>query len=347
MKSKRLLALALSLSLLAACGSRQANPTPAPTAEPTPEVTATPAPVGENVNVAVLKGPTGLGAAKLMAENEAGEAANHYTFQVLAEPTEAVAGLSRAEEPFDIAAVPTNLASTLYHKTDGGVQLLALNTLGVLYLLENGDTVHAMADLKGKTIYATGQGANPEYALNYLLRANGVEPGTDVTVEWKASDELTTLMASGEIDLCMLPVPAATSVLMQNADVRKAVSLTDEWEKSGADGVLTMGCVVARTEFVQEHPEAAKAFLEEYGASISYMSDTANLDDASTLAETYGIVPKAAVAKKALPDANLCFITGDDMIAGIQGYYEVLFAADPTSIGGSIPDGAFYFNANA
>ena len=108
-----------------------------------------------------------------------------------------------------------------------------------------------------------------------------------------------------------------------------------------------MGCVVARTAFVQEHPEAVKAFLEEYGASIAYMSDKANLDDASALAETYGIVPKAAVAKKALPDANLCFITGDDMIAGIQGYYEVLFAADPASIGGSIPDGAFYFGADA
>ncbi|MEA4954892.1 MAG: ABC transporter substrate-binding protein [Pseudoflavonifractor sp.] len=345
MKKKRLLALALGLSLLAACGPKQADPTPAPTAEPTPEITA--APTGEDVNVAVLKGPTGLGAAKLMAENEAGESTNHYTFSVLAEPTEAVAGLSRTEDPFDIAAVPTNLASTLYHKTDGGIQLLALNTLGVLYLLEKGDTVHSVADLAGKTIYATGQGANPEYVLNYLLRQNGLEPGKDVTVEWKASDELTTLMASGKIDLCMLPVPAATSVLMQNTDVRKAVSLTDEWENSGAEGVLTMGCVVARTEFVKEHPEAVKAFLEEYGASIGYMSDTTHLDDAATLAETYGIVPKAAVAKKALPDANLCFITGNDMIAGIQGYYEVLYAADPSSIGGSIPDGAFYFNADA
>lgn len=345
MKKKRLLALALSLTLLAACGSNQTTPTPSPTAEATPEVTA--APAGEDVSVAVLKGPTGLGAAELMAENDAGESVNHYTFSVLAEPTEAVAGLSRDEEPFDIAAVPTNLASALYHKTDGGVQLLALNTLGVLYLLEKGDTVHSMADLAGKTIYATGQGANPEYVLNYLLRQNGLEPGQDVTVEWKASDELTTLMASGEIDLCMLPVPAATSVLMQNADVRTALSLNDEWENSGAQGVLTMGCVVARTAFVEEHPEAVKTFLEEYGASIGYMSDAANLDDAAALAETYGIVPKAAVAKKALPDANLCFLTGDDMVAGIQGYYEVLYAADPTSIGGSIPDGAFYYNADA
>ena len=136
-------------------------------------------------------------------------------------------------------------------------------------------------------------------------------------------------------------------MLIQNQDVRKAVSLTEEWEKAGADGVLTMGCVVARAEFAQAHPEAVDTFLTEYGASIAYMSDEANRDDAAALAETYGIVPKAAVAKKALPDANLCFITGDDMIDGIQGYYEVLFAADPASIGGSIPDGAFYYHAKS
>ena len=142
----------------------------------------------------------------------------------------------------------------------------------------------------------------------------------------------------------MLPVPAATSVLMQNSDVRAAVDLNDAWTEAGAEGALTMGCVVVRTEFAQQNPEAVEAFLEEYEASIAYMSDPVHAEDAAALAETYGIVPKAAVAKRALPDANLCFITGDDMMADIQGYYQVLAAADPASIGGSIPDGAFYFD---
>ena len=345
-KMKKLLALTLGLTLLAACSPKEAEATPTPEATPAPTEEATPAPVfkGEHVNVSMLKGPTGLGAAKLMDEAANGETVNDYTFTVLADPTEAVAGLSREEDPIDIAALPTNLASTLYHKLDGGVQLMALNTLGVLYILENGDTVNSLADLAGKTICAYGQGANPEYVLNYLLEQNGVS-ADDVTIEWKStSDEVTTLMASGEIDLCMLPVPAATSVLMQNSDVRTAVDLTEAWEESGADGALTMGCVVVRTAFAQEHPEAVNTFLEEYRESISYMSSEDNLDDAAALAETYGIVPKAAVAKRALPDANLCFITGDDMIDNIQGYYQVLFRADPASIGGSIPDGAFYYD---
>ena len=351
-KLTRLLALTLALGMLAACGGKQAQtaPTPAPTTEATPAPTPAPTPTPEpapatqtaEVRVSMLKGPTGLGCAKLMAQAEAGETANAYSFTVFGEATEAVAALSKGE--VDIAAVPTNVAATLYHKLSGGVQLLALNTLGVLYILENGDTVHSLKDLAGKTVHAFGQGANPEFVLNYLLEQNGLKAGEDVTTQWySSSDEVSTAMAAGQIDLCMLPVPAATAVLIQNKDVRSAVSLSDAWTEAGSDGVLTMGCVVVRTEFAQENPEAVNAFLKEYGDSIAYMSDSANLDDAAQLAETYGIVPKAAVAKRALPDANLCFLTGDDMVDGIQGFYQVLFQANPAAIGGSIPDGAFYY----
>lgn len=343
MRYKRLLALALGLSLLSACAPKPA-PTPeataTPSAAPTAEPTAAPSLAeDEKVRVAMLKGPTGLGAAKLMEEKK--DSAT-MEFTVCAEPTEVVALLTG--EKVDIAALPTNMASTLYHKTDGDIQLLALNTLGVLYILENGESVNSLADLAGKKLLATGQGANPEFVLNYLLEENGLTAGEDVEVEWLSSDEVSARMAAGEAGLCMLPVPAATSVLMQNSDVRAAVDLNDAWTEAGAEGALTMGCVVVRTEFAQQNPEAVEAFLEEYEASIAYMSDPANLDSAAALAETYGIVPKAAVAKRALPDANLCFITGDDMMADIQGYYQVLAAADPASIGGSIPDGAFYFD---
>jgi len=345
MKTKlRILALAASLSLLAACSPKPADPTPTPeptptaAATPTPEATATPSLAeDEKVRVSMLKGPTGLGAAKLM-EDKADSPTMEFT--VLADPTEAVAGLTNGS--IDIAALPTNLASTLYHKTDGGVQLLCLNTLGTLYILEKGETVKSLSDLEGKTVAAYGQGANPEYVLNYLLDLEGVD-AAKVDLQWKSStDEVAALMASGDAELCMLPVPAATTVLMQNEGVRTALDLNQIWEDSGASGVLTMGCVVVRTEFAAANPEAVQTFAEAYEASIAYMSDPANLDDAAALAEKHSIVPKAAVAKRALPDANLCYITGDDMIAGIQGYYEVLYAADPASIGGSIPDSAFY-----
>jgi len=212
----------------------------------------------------------------------------------------------------------------------------------VLHILENGDTVNSLADLSGKTLYAINQGTNTEYVLDYLLTQNGLDPDKDVDIQWKTSEEVTSLMASGEIDLCMLPVPAATTVLMQNSDVRDAVDLSDAWTESGAAGTFTMGCVVVRTEFAQENPEAVKAFLTEYEASINYIKD--NPEEGAKLIEQYGIVPKAAIAQAAIPQANMIFTAGEDM-KSISNYYEVLFAADPASIGGSIPDDAFYYIA--
>lgn len=341
------LALAMALSLLSGCGGAPADPTPVPTAEPTPSPSAEASPSpsasagGDVVRLAMLNGPTGVGAAKLLADSDAGETLNQYEVTLASDPaTEIAPALSNGT--LDIAAISTNLAANLYQK--GVVQVLALNTLGVLYILENGDTVHSMADLAGKTIYATGQGSNPEYVLNYLLEQNGLTPGEDVTIEWKASDELTSLMASGQIDLCMLPVPAATAVMNKNADVRSALDLTEEWD-AATDGqsVLTMGCVVARTGFIQEHPEAVQNFLTEYAASIAYVSNPDNLEEAAKLVAQYGITASEEIALKAIPDCNLVCITGDAIREGIQGYYEVLFEADPASIGGAIPDDQFYY----
>jgi len=165
-----------------------------------------------------------MGAAKLLSDNDSGSAAASYNVTLGSDPAnDIVPKLINGE--LDLAAIPTNLAAALYNRTGGEIQLLALNTLGVLHILENGESVHSLADLAGKTLYATGQGANPEYVLNYLLEQNGLTPGVDVTIEWKASDELTALMASGEAALGMLPVPAATSVMMQNQDVRDAIDL--------------------------------------------------------------------------------------------------------------------------
>lgn len=347
MKRKSLLALTLALTLLCSCRPKTPEPTatpvPTPTSAPSAEPSPTPTAEPVEVDVAMLKGPTGLGCAKLMEDDGMNllSGKNRYGFLPCADPTEAVALLTKGE--VDIAALPTNMASILYHKTDGDIQLLALNTYGVLYILEKGDTIASMKDLKGKTVHAYGQGANPEFVLNYLLEQNGVEP-EEVDVRWHAStDEVSALMAGGEGEVCMLPVPAATAVLMQNENVRQALDLTKEWNRAGGDGVLTMGCVVVRAQFAQEQPQAVETFLTEYEDSIRYMTDPANLSEAALLAEKQGIVPKAAVAEKAIPAANLCFVTGEDMMDGIQGYYRVLYRADPAAIGGSIPDGAFYY----
>lgn len=294
---------------------------------------------GSDVNIAVLSGPTGVGAVSLMAANDLGETVNNYNFTVAAANDEIVAGLSAGE--FDIAAIATNVAANLYNKTSGNIKLCALNTYGVLYILENGESVTEMGDLAGRTIYATGQGANPEYVLNYLLNANGLVSGRDVEVEFMESAALVGAMAVGDIDLAMLPMPAAATVTMQNENVRLALNLTEEWNAVTENGALTMGCVVVRREFAEQEPEAVAAFLTEYAASIAAVQE--DVENAAQLCETYGIVPKAAVARLAIPNCNLCCVSGEDMRPIIEPYYNVLYNANPAAIGGALPDEDFYF----
>ncbi len=295
--------------------------------------------VGTEINIAVLSGPTGIGAVYLMEANDNGETTNTYNFTISSVNDDVVAGLTSGE--YDIAAVATNVAANLYNKTDGAIQICALNTYGVLYILENGDSIESVEDLRGKTIYATGQGANPEYVLDYILSENGIGPENDVTIEFMDSESLVTLMATGEAEICMLPVPAVTNVMMQNSDVRIALDMTEEWNNVTDEGELTMGCVVVRTEFAEENPEAVEAFLEEYAESIENVQE--NVEYAAELCETYGVVAKAAVAQKAIPDCNLCCITGDEIRTTLEPYYTVLYNANASSIGGAIPDEDFYF----
>lgn len=356
--TRKLLALTLSLALtagLAACSTQApAEDTAVPESTAPAAETQTPAADEflpyQTVHLGLLSGPTGMGAAKMLADNDEayaqveagtyeGGTLLHYEVTLGSDPAnDIVPRLTNGE--LDIAAIPTNLAATLYNRTNGGIKLLALNTLGVLHILENGDTVNSLADLEGRTLYATGQGSNPEYVLNYLLEANGLDPAADVDIQWLASEELTARMASGDIDLCMLPVPAATTVMMQNSDVRDAIDLNDAWTESGAQGTFTMGCLVARTEWLEDNSELVPGILEEYAASIDYANS--NPEEAAALIEQYGIVPKAAVAQAAIPQANMVCVTGEDM-KGIADYYQVLFDADPTSIGGAIPGEDFYY----
>ena len=333
---KKLLLILLSLALLAlsACSQPASSETPASEEIPAAEVPAE----KTTVRLGLLKGPTGIGASVLLGQNENGETANNYEFTLLANATDMVAEV--ASGSVDIAAMPTNVASALYNKTSGGVKVIALNTGCVLYVLENGDSVHSFEDLKGKTIMSTGAGANPEFLLNYLLKANGIDPRQDLTVTFLDSDTISTQMVNGTEQLCLLPVPAVTAVMLKNADTRIALDLNEEWAKTGAEGMPTMGCVVVRTEFAAEHPEAVDAFLKEYEASIEAVK--ADPAAAGELCAKYEITPSAAVAAKAIPDSALIFVSGEEIRTQLEPYYQVLFDADPTSIGGKLPGDDFY-----
>ena len=352
---KKLLSLicvtALLISGTVACGaSKEAAPATTDEAvveetveEKTPEVEETPAEECD-VRVAALKGPTAMGMVQLMdaAEND-DTATNHYEFSISAAPDELTPSIVQGN--VDIAAVPANLASVLFNKTEGKVQVLAINTLGVLYIVENGDTIQSVSDLKGKTIYASGKGATPEFALNYMLSSNDIDPEKDVTIEYKSEHaECVAALANDENGVAMLPQPFVTTALMQNDSMRIALDMTKEWENSaknsGSSASLVTGVVVARTDFVNEHPDAVKLFLEQYEASTAYTNDS--VDEASELIEKYDII-KAAVAKQAIPYCNITFIAGSEMKDKLSGYLEELFNQNPQAVGGKLPTDEFYY----
>lgn len=293
-----------------------------------------------SANVAALKGPTAMGMVKLMDDQEANDELN---FTIAAAADEITPKLIQGE--FDIAAVPANLASVLYNNTEGKVQVLAVNTLGVLYIVESGDTVHSVEDLRGKTIYCSGKGSTPEYALSYMLSQNGIDPETDVTIEWKSEhSECVAALAAEENAIAMLPQPFVTTAQTKNENIRVALDLTEEWEKvsstSENSATLITGVVVARKEFVEANPEVVNAFLAAYKESVDYV--TSDIDGAAALVGKYDIVPEA-VAKKALPECNITFIAGEEMKTALSSYLQTLFDQNPKAIGGTMPGDDFYY----
>ena len=291
------------------------------------------------VRIAGLKGPTTMGLVNLLPMQEDGSANLRYDLQLYGAADEIVPLLTKGE--LDMAAIPANLAATLYQKTEGAIQVMAVNTLGVLYVVEKGDTVQSVADLKGRTILSTGKGTTPEYVLRYILAQNGIDPDNDVTIEfYSEATEVTAQMAVAEDAIAVLPQPYVTSASMQDDTLRVALDLTAEWEKV-CDTQLITGVTVVRTAYAEEHPDVVAAFLEDYAASV----DAANtdLDGTAALCEEQGVVAKAAIAKAALPECNIVCITGEDMKADVAGYAQVLYDADPASVGGAMPDDGFYY----
>ena len=310
---KKILAAVLILTLLLGCAS------------------------AEGLRVAALKGPTAMGMVKMMSD----DGGSNYSFDIHAAADEITPKL--VQGALDVAALPANLAAVLYHRTGGELQVLAVNTLGVLYIAERGDSVHSVADLKGRTIYSAGKGSTPEYALNYILRQNGLEPGVDVTIEYKSEHAECLSALMGDENACaMLPQPFLTVAMTKATDMRMALDLTQEWDALQAEGGSAMitGVVVARRAAVEENAAAIDMFLADYAESVSYTN--ADVLGAAALIGEYDIVT-AEVAEAALPACNIVCITGEEMQQKLSGYLEVLFEQDPESVGGALPDAQFYY----
>ncbi|MBQ9521535.1 MAG: ABC transporter substrate-binding protein [Oscillospiraceae bacterium] len=296
------------------------------------------------VRLAALKGPTAMGLVKLMSDADNGDTMyGNYDFTLAASPDEVAPRLIQGE--LDIACIPANLAAVLYNRTGGEIVTLAVNTLGVLYIVENGNAVQSIEDLRGMTVAASGKGSTPEYALYYLLRQHGLEPEIDVMIDWKSEhSECVTALATGNATIALLPQPFVTVAQNQLEDLRVALDLTREWDALGNGSALITGVAAARRSFVQEHPAAVAQFLNGYAASVEWVND--NVSDAAALIGAADIVP-APVAEKALPYCNIVCVSGNELAAILPGYLSVLHEAAPESVGGTLPESDFYYLADA
>ena len=322
------LAMLMLAVLFLGCDATTADTAPA--AEPTAEPVV--------MRLGSLKGPTTMGMVKLLSDSEAGLTANTYESTVAAAADELTPKLLKGE--LDMLALPVNAGSVLYNKSQGGVTLLAVNTLGVLYILEKGgETVKSVADLKGKTIYATGKGNTPEYSLAYLLSKNGLDIATDVTMEWKSeATEVVAQLSTVDTGVALLPQPFVTVAQTKVEGLRVALDMTKEWADVGS--TLITGGLIVRTAFLKEHPEAVKTFLNEYAASTQFVNE--HPEEAAQLVEQY-IGVKAPIAQKAIPACNIVCLTGDEMKAAAEGYLSVLFALNDKTVGGALPGDDFYY----
>lgn len=294
------------------------------------------------IRIASLKGPTSMGLVGLYDSADQGKLDYSLEYSINGAADEITPLLINGD--LDAAAVPANLASVLYNKTQGKIVVAAINTLGVLYVIEQGNDINSVSDLAGKTIYTTGKGTTPEYALDFVLENNNINPETDVTIEFASeATEVSSLLAqdlTGDA-VAVLPQPYVTAALAQNDSWRVALSLADEWDKITNDSKLITGVLVFNKEFAESNPNLVSSFLNDYASSVNLTST--DPDTAASLIEQYGIVAKAPIAKKALPFCNITLITGSEMKQSLSGYLNTLFDKNPASVGGTLPLDDFYY----
>lgn len=294
------------------------------------------------VRVAGMTGPTSIGMVKMISDTSNGTALGSYDFTIAGSADEITPLIVKGE--LDIAAVPANLASVLYNKTEGKVKLLAVNNLGVLYIVDKGEEINSLEDLRGKTIYATGKGSTPEYTLRYVLKGNGIDPDNDVTIEYKSEPaEIVALFKSSDSGIAMLPQPFVTAAKAQVEGLEVSLDLGAEWKKLDETSDTVTGVIIARSEFIDAHPEAVKVFLDEYTASCEFVNE--NVEAAAQMTEDAGIF-KAAIAKAAIPFCNVTGTVGTEMKTAVSKYLSVLYAENPASVGGALPDDNFYYLAD-
>ncbi len=345
---RTLLSLSLALLLLLslpACGRRPDAPSAVPeSAAPEPAYRDGTADGVSPLRVGALKGPTAMGLVEMMERRGPKASVDFWNFDLAGSADELTPKLIKGD--LDIACVPANLAAVLYQKTEGQVVTLAVNTLGVLYIVENGgETIRSIADLAGRTIVAAGKGSTPEFGFRYLLEQNGLDPDRDVSIDWKSEHaECVAALAAGTADIALLPQPFVTVAQGKLETLRVALDLTAEWDALAGGSAMITGVAVARRELVEERPELVDVFLREYAISVDWVNE--NPAEAAELVAANGIIESPAVAEKALPKCNIVCLTGQEMYEKLSGYLQVLAEANPEAVGGELPQDDFFYGAS-
>jgi NitT/TauT family transport system substrate-binding protein len=294
-----------------------------------------------NIRIAALLGPTGMGMVGLMEQNEQNKTINDYEFSLVGSPDELIGKIVNGE--VEIAAVPANLAAVLYQKTDGTIQLAAVNTLGVLFVLQKGNDIKSITDLRGKKVNVSGKGATPDYTFRYILQNNGIEPDKDIFLNYSLQHaDLATAMAAGEFEYALLPQPHVTSALLRNKDLKIAIDLTEEWSLVTDGGELIMGVIIVQREFAEKNKEALDQFLLEYRASVDFV----NIEQvaAAQLMVKFGILPNEQIASTAIPYSNIVYVDADEARKSLEENYQVLYEFEPKSVGGKLPNEDFWYS---
>lgn len=309
------ISIALALTFFAGCGNSKKSET-----------------ATKDIKIASLKGPTSIGLAKLYTDDT-------YSYSIYGAADEISTGLVKGE--IDIAAIPANLASILYNKTEGKIKIAGINTLGVLYILSKGIEINSVADLKGQTIYTTGQGTTPEYTLKNILAENNIDPQKDVTMEFfSEAAEVVAHISTMDQAIAMLPEPYVEVAKNTDSNLTVALDLTKEWEKIDSESTIVTGVVVVRSEFLDKNAKAFDAFMKAYDASVNFANN--NVEECADMLEKLDIF-KAAIAKKAIPNCNVTLITGQELIGKLSRYYTALYNINPSSIGGNlVPENGYY-----
>ena len=292
------------------------------------------------VNVTTLNGTTGFGMAPLMKEHSLGNTENQYSFTVETDPAKVTAGLMNGT--IDIAALPTNAAANVYNKTNGGVQIIAINTLGVLYVVTNGVEINSISDLEGKTIYCPAQ--NPLFITKYIIEKSGLSDKVTIdSTSYSAPDALREAVKAGSVDIAVLPEPMVTIAQSGNSNLKVSLDLTSEWNKVSGGKQLVQGCVVVRTEFANEFPGSVDSFLEEYEASIKSLNEDPAAGAAAI--KEFGVFANDKVAEKAIPKCNIAFLSGKDMKEAMENFLDAMYKTAPASIGNALPSEDFYYGS--